>query len=84
VRDTHTELVEAAKDDAAESILLLVPGYGRGAPKTGDTVIPNLLPGQWTWIPNRGSARSWSVPSDSGRAPVFDAASSPDVGWCTQ
>jgi serine/threonine protein kinase len=44
-------LVEAAKDDAAEPILLLVPGHERGVPKIGDTVIPDLLPGQWTWIP---------------------------------
>jgi hypothetical protein len=34
-----------------EPILLLVPGHERGVPKIGDTVIPDLLPGQWTWIP---------------------------------
>jgi hypothetical protein len=49
--DLLRSLVEAAKDDAAEPILLLVPGHERGAPKIGDTVIPDLLPGQWTWIP---------------------------------
>jgi hypothetical protein len=30
---------------------LVVPGHERGAPKIGDTLIPDLLPGQWTWIP---------------------------------
>jgi hypothetical protein len=49
--DLLRSLVEAAKDDAAEPILLVVPGHERGAPKIGDTVIPDLLPGQWTWIP---------------------------------
>jgi hypothetical protein len=49
--DLLRSIVEAAKDDAAEPILLLVPGHERGVPKIGDTVIPDLLPGQWTWIP---------------------------------
>jgi hypothetical protein len=49
--DLLRSLVEAAKDDAAEPILLLVPGHERGVPKIGDTLIPDLLPGQWTWIP---------------------------------
>lgn len=49
--DLLRSLVEAAKDDAAEPILLVVPGHERGAPRIGDTVIPDLLPGQWTWIP---------------------------------
>jgi serine/threonine protein kinase len=49
--DLLRSLVEVAKDDAAEPILLVVPGHERGAPKIGDTVIPDLLPGQWTWIP---------------------------------
>ncbi len=49
--DLLRSLVEAAKDDAAEPILLVVPGHERGAPKIGDTLIPDLLPGQWTWIP---------------------------------
>lgn len=49
--DLLRSLVEAAKDDAAEPILLLVPGHERGSPRIGDTLIPDLLPGQWTWIP---------------------------------
>jgi len=44
-------LVEATRDDAADPILLLVPGHERGVPKIGDPAIPDLLPGQWTWIP---------------------------------
>ena len=49
--DLLRSLVEAAKDDAAEPILLVVPGHERGAPKVGETLIADLLPGQWTWIP---------------------------------
>ncbi len=44
-------LVEGAKDDDAEAILLLVPGHEGGIPRIGDTVIPDLLPGQSTWVP---------------------------------
>lgn len=49
--DLSRGLAEAAKDDVAEPILLVVPGHERGAPKIGDTLIPDPLPGQWTWIP---------------------------------
>jgi len=51
--DLLRSLVEAAKgqgrrgraDPAAPA------GHERGVPKIGDTLIPDLLPGQWTWIP---------------------------------
>jgi hypothetical protein len=49
--DLLRSIVEAAKDEAADPILLLVPGHERGVPKIGDTLIPDLLSGQWTWIP---------------------------------
>jgi hypothetical protein len=39
-------------DDAAEAVILLVPGHEQAAaPRIGETVIPDLLPGQSTWIP---------------------------------
>jgi serine/threonine protein kinase len=44
-------LVEASRDDGSEAILLLVPGHEGGVPTIGDTLIPDLLPGQSTWIP---------------------------------
>jgi hypothetical protein len=47
-------IVEASKDDAAQAIFLLVPGHEGGVPRIGNTLIPDLLPGQSTWIP-----KSW-------------------------
>jgi hypothetical protein len=44
-------LVKAAENDAAQAILLLVPGHEGGKPMIGDTPIPDLLPGQSVWIP---------------------------------
>jgi hypothetical protein len=44
-------VIEASRDDDADAILLLVPGHEGGVPKIGDTAIPDLLPGQSTWIP---------------------------------
>ncbi len=47
-------VVEASRDDASQAIFLLVPGHEGGVPRIGDTLIPDLLPGQSTWIP-----KSW-------------------------
>lgn len=47
-------VVEASKDDVSQAIVLLVPGHEGGIPRIGDTLIPDLLPGQATWIP-----KSW-------------------------
>jgi serine/threonine protein kinase len=44
-------LVRAAERDEAEAIFLLVPGHEGGRPRIGETVIPDLLPGQSLWIP---------------------------------
>lgn len=44
-------VVEAAKDDASQAIVVLVPGLEKGIPRIGNTLIPDLLPGQSTWIP---------------------------------
>lgn len=44
-------LVEASRSDAAEGIVLLVPGHEGGVPRIGNTLIPDLLPGQSTWMP---------------------------------
>lgn len=52
--DFLREVVDASKHDASEAILLLVPGHERGVPRIGETIIPDLLPGQSTWIP-----KSW-------------------------
>jgi len=47
-------LVKAAESDASQAVLLLAPGHEGGRPRVGETIIPDLLPGQSTWIP-----RAW-------------------------
>lgn len=44
-------LVEAARADASEAIIVLVPGNDDGARAIGGTQIPDLLPGQFASIP---------------------------------
>ena len=44
-------LVEAARTDEAEATFLLVPGHEGGVSRIGATLIPDLLPGQATWVP---------------------------------
>jgi hypothetical protein len=41
--DLLRSIVEAAKDDDAEPILLLVPGHERGVPKIGDTAMLSFI-----------------------------------------
>ena len=66
--DLLRSLVEAARDDAAEPILLLVPGHERGVPKIGDTLVPTYCQGSGRGSRRRGSARSCSPPAGSRRA----------------
>lgn len=50
--DFLAALVAASCDDAAEAIVLLCPGVGRGTPTIeGRIAIPGLVPGQSLWLP---------------------------------
>lgn len=63
-------LVAASRADEAEAIFLLVPGHEGGVPRIGSTVIPDLLPGQSTWVPRSWIGAQLGAPTASDRARV--------------
>ena len=70
--DLLRSIVEAAKDDAAEPILLLVPGHERGVPKIGDTLIPRSATGAVDLDPEGvDRQRSCSSPRGSHRTAIL-------------